>query len=228
MLSIVDLVEAGTLTRDLAAYALAAIEGGASFMVGALPGGAGKTTVMGALLNLVPRAVTLVAAADEASIEQGLRDPTPRRCYVCHEIGSGSYFAYLWDRALRRYFRLPAAGHMLATNLHADNLDQALDQVCGENGVSAADFRRMNLLFFLAVEGAGGGARRRIVTAWESDGEQNHRPVFGHDTEAPLSSKLVPVAALDAAGRKIDAILRSGARTIEQVREAVVGGACTP
>ena len=86
MLSIVDLVEAGTLTRDLAAYALAAIGGGASFMVGALPGGAGKTTVMGALLNLVPRDVVLVAAADEAVIEEGLRNPKPRRCYVCHEV----------------------------------------------------------------------------------------------------------------------------------------------
>ncbi|MEK7765428.1 MAG: hypothetical protein AAB368_04240, partial [bacterium] len=54
MLSIVDLIEAGTVTRELAAYLLAAIGGGASFMTAALPGGAGKTTVMGALLNFVP------------------------------------------------------------------------------------------------------------------------------------------------------------------------------
>lgn len=46
MLSIVDLIEAGTMTRELAAYSLAAIGAGASFMVGALPGGAGKTTVI--------------------------------------------------------------------------------------------------------------------------------------------------------------------------------------
>lgn len=44
MLSIVDLVEAGTFTPDLAAYSLAAIGSGASFLVGADPGGAGKTT----------------------------------------------------------------------------------------------------------------------------------------------------------------------------------------
>ena len=41
-------------------YALAAIGNGASFMVGANPGGAGKTTVMGALLNLVPDDAELV------------------------------------------------------------------------------------------------------------------------------------------------------------------------
>ena len=46
MLSIVDLIQAGTISRDLAAYALAAIGNGASFLVGAMPGGAGKTTVM--------------------------------------------------------------------------------------------------------------------------------------------------------------------------------------
>ncbi len=222
MLSVVDLVEAGTLTRDLAAYALATIGAGASFMVGARPGGAGKTTVMGALLNLVPAHVTLTDAADESVIEQGLREQAPRRCYVCHEIGNGSYHAYLWGQALRRYFKLPSAGHMIATNLHADTLEQARDQVCGDNDVPASDFRRMNLLFFLAVESASRSVRRRIVSVWESDGEHDHRPVFGPEAKAPLASKLVSASAIETAGSKIDAIMQSGVRTIEQVRSAVV------
>jgi hypothetical protein len=125
MLSIVDLLEAGTMTRDQAAYSLAAISRGASFMVGALPGGAGKTTVMGALLNLVPKDVELVPADSEEAIEVGLRDQTRRCCYICHEIGDGPYYAYLWGSPLRRYFDLPSTGHMLATNLHADTFDQA-------------------------------------------------------------------------------------------------------
>ena len=62
MLSIVDLLEAGTLSPALAAYLLAAISRGASFMVGALPGSAGKTTVMGALLNFVPATIALKPA----------------------------------------------------------------------------------------------------------------------------------------------------------------------
>ena len=44
MLSVVDLIEAETLSAELAAYCLAAVGQGASFMVGALPGGAGKTS----------------------------------------------------------------------------------------------------------------------------------------------------------------------------------------
>jgi len=80
MLSIVDLIDAGTMTRDVAAYSLAAIGNGASFMVGALPGGAGKTTVMGALLNFVPREVRLVPADSISTVEQGLHEPDRMLC----------------------------------------------------------------------------------------------------------------------------------------------------
>ena len=51
MLSIVDLIDAGTVDKSIAAYFLAVISKGKSFLVGAKPGGAGKTTVMGALLK---------------------------------------------------------------------------------------------------------------------------------------------------------------------------------
>ena len=222
MLSIVDLLEAGTLSRDLAAYALATISAGASFMVGALPGGAGKTTVMGALLNLVPRNVTLVTAENEAVIEQGMHERSSRRCYICHEIGNGFYHAYLWGQALRRYFMLPSTGHMMATNLHADTIEQARAQVCGENAVPAPDFRRMNLLFFLSVERSGGRIRRRIVSAWESDGEHDHQAVFGPEARPSFTSKLVSAADIESANDMIDAIVHSGARSIEQVRSVFV------
>ena len=51
MLSVFDLLEAKTIDLDLAAYLMARISKGSSFMVGSVPGGAGKTTVMCALLN---------------------------------------------------------------------------------------------------------------------------------------------------------------------------------
>ena len=93
MLSVVDLIDAGTVSTDLAAYCMAAIGRGASFMVGALPGGAGKTTVMGALLNFVPEDVVLQPADGIHTIRRGLAQSSPRRCYICHEIGRGSYYA---------------------------------------------------------------------------------------------------------------------------------------
>ena len=71
MLSLVDLIEAGTLDLALAAYLAAAMRSGASLLVGARPGGAGKTAVMCALLNFLPnqtsiRAVDSWSALDDA------------------------------------------------------------------------------------------------------------------------------------------------------------------
>ena len=44
MLSLVDLIDAGTVDLPLAAYLAATMRSGASLLVGARPGGAGKTT----------------------------------------------------------------------------------------------------------------------------------------------------------------------------------------
>ena len=81
MLSVFDLLDAGTLDLNLAAYLMARISKGASFWVGAVPGGAGKTTVMCALLNFVPVDVSFVAATPQA-VYQALKTKSPRR-FVC-------------------------------------------------------------------------------------------------------------------------------------------------
>ncbi|HEY3324633.1 MAG TPA: hypothetical protein VGP72_29545 [Planctomycetota bacterium] len=220
MLSVVDLLADGTIARDLAAYALASISGGCSFMVGALPGGAGKTTVMGALLNFVPADVELIAADSIAVIERGASTPIPRACFICHEIGSGPYYAYLWGEELRAYFDLPRAGHMLATNLHADTFEQAHDQVCGSNGVPEAAFRRMNLLFFLSLEREGFRTTRRIAELWESDGSRPHTRIFG--TGQALNGGLASTAAMQGARAKLDEMVARDIRQIAAVREHLV------
>jgi hypothetical protein len=222
MLSAVDLVEAGTVSRELAAYCLAAIGRGASFLVGAVPGGAGKTTVMGALLNFVPADVELVPADGLDAIRSGLRSPAPRKCFICHEIGRGDYYAYLWGEELRAYFELPGAGHMLATNLHADTFEQARDQICAGSGVPEESLRRMNLMLFLHVGRGWSRASRRIAEVWESDGGEPHRRVYAAEDGGQAESGLVNAAALAEARRTVDCVLSSGARTIEDVRAAVL------
>jgi len=226
MLSIVDLIDAGTMTRDMAAYSLAVIGNGASFMVGALPGGAGKTTVMGALLNFVPGEVRLVPADSIRTIEQGLHEPDQRNCYVCHEIGDGPYYAYLWGNALRRYFDLPVAGQMIATNLHADTYDEARKQVCTENQVSQAGFGRMNVIYFLATDGKGWHGSRRITAIWENNGRGDHRQILGDDESGPLdrTSGIVSADSFNEARKTIDMIMAASVRTIEEVRTVLVEG----
>jgi len=171
MLSLPDLLDAGTLDLDLAAYLMARVSRGASFIVGAWPGGAGKTTVMCALLNVAPVDAELVAATTQA-----VRAAVPDRkaCHICHEIGPGSWFAYLWGADLRAYCALGLAGHMLATNLHADDLEEAQAQVCDDNGVPEAAFRRFRLAVFLRVT----RNARVIDQVYESDGQGPHTRIF--------------------------------------------------
>jgi len=225
MLSIIDLLEVGTFTTELAAYALATISNGASFLVGALPGGAGKTTVMGALLNFVPPGVELSAADGAATIAegQGAQGRHARRCYICHEIGAGAYYAYLWGKDLRAYFDLSSAGHMLATNLHADTFEQAHHQICVTNQVSETALRGIALMFFLAVRRSGWDVSRHIDTVWASNGVEGHRRIFGSRSSGPHGhTDMVAPARLAWARETIDELRNDNARTIGQVRSAVV------
>nr|MDO8116264.1 hypothetical protein [Candidatus Sigynarchaeota archaeon] len=122
MLSVIDLVERGTIDAGIAAYCIIAVYHGASFLCCALPGGAGKTALMGALLGLVPRSETIstvTSANDIPSIRKALDIAKPT-CLVVHEIGKGSWFGYLWGPPVLDYIKLKDRGARLATNIHAD------------------------------------------------------------------------------------------------------------
>ena len=219
MLSVVDLVEAGTLDRDLAAYLIAAIGKGASFMTGANPGGAGKTTIMCALLGLLPPDTILRTADSVETIADGTAHPSPRSCYICHEIRNSHIYSYLWDGALRAYFSMARAGHLMATTLHADTMDEARSQVCGENGVPPGDFLLMNLALFIRHDSQG----HKVVTAWESDGRSHHAPIFFEGKLDRKSLRLADRAATSAAANTLGKLLVSGARTIAEVRAFLAG-----
>jgi len=179
MLSVFDLLAAKTLDLDLAAYLMARISTGSSFMAGSVPGGAGKTTVMCALLNFVPVDVSLIAATNQAVYDAANAGISPpRACYVCHEIGSGSYFAYLWADALRAYCGLFEHGHLLVTNLHADKPEQAREQICGTNSVPREHFNKFELLIFLHVENGYPKADRRVEEVYSGDGSSAQELIF--------------------------------------------------
>lgn len=225
MLSIFDLLDAKTLDQDLAAYLMARISRGASFMVGSVTGGAGKTTVMCALLNFVPVDVPLIAATPEVVYKASKATTLSPACYICHEIGSGSYFAYLWSDTLRAYFKLSELGHKLATNLHADDLDEAREQVCGENGVRQELFNRFELLIFLRIDGTYLKTHRRIEKVYSSDGLSEHKLIFDAGNNKKIEPQLKNYMAepdyVDACRDFLNQ-MAPNTRTIEQARQRVV------
>jgi len=222
MLSVFDLLKAGTLDLDLAAYFLARISRGASFMVGANPGGAGKTTVMCALLNFVPPDVVLREATEatvQKLLQKGCAEPA---CLICHEIGAGPYFAYLWGKDLREYFALSDLGCMLATNLHAEELDEARSQICVENGVPEKHFAAFELLGFLRVEGGWSSSRRYIEKVYASEEGKPHQIVYEHTKGFQGVDTHLDEAYYEACRNFLGQHADGSTKTIEQTRRLVV------
>jgi hypothetical protein len=226
MLSVFDLLAAKTLDLDLAAYLMARISKGASFMVGSVPGGAGKTTVMCALLNFVPADVPLIAATPQAVYEaSNNKISPPRACYVCHEIGSGYYFAYLWADALRAYCGLSENGHILATNLHADNPEQAREQICETNSVPKEHFNKFELFIFMRIEDGYLKANRRIEEVYSGDGSSEQELIFHANDKRTLDENAKHYLANPeyvAACRDFLTKISPNVRTIEDTRRHVV------
>lgn len=215
MLSVFDLIEADTLPLDLASFLMARLLRGASFLVGARPGGAGKTTVMCGLLSLAPKGYALIPAT-RATLDHAIHQKRDTTCLICHEIGAGPYFAYLWGKDLRDYCALSGKGYMLATNLHADDLDEAEYQICRENGVPLPHFQAFQLAIFLRLERSMSGIKRRVDTVYLSEDAAPHHLVY--DSRHGIAAQYVDPACY----RFLETGLARGLRTLEETRDAVV------
>lgn len=192
-LSIVDLIRAGTISAEMAAYAWRAIDSGASLLTGARPGGAGKTTLMAAILNFLPPEVPIVTVDHPGVIADGIAgDPRQPACYLVHEIGAGHYYGYLWGPDVARFLGLIEDRRRIASCLHADTLEELTDVVCSPPlGASPQALARVGLILFMHVDVQGAGPRRRVATFYEADPSGTHRLLFQWD---PASDTFLQVA----------------------------------
>jgi hypothetical protein len=223
MLSIRDLLDAGTLDFEVSRYLLAAISGLGSFLVGAMPGGAGKTTVMGALLNFLPD-IDIIPTETSKVITDGLSLSEPK-CYLAHEIGRGRWYSYIWGRDVGNFLEL-AKTHVVAGNLHADDIEDVLSH----DGIDDENITKLDLLIFMRVIRSITGTTRRVSSVLENQGgtgSEAFKPVFvwnssedAFDTVA--EPRLVDEVELEWAGRTLQDIVERDLRTIDEVRSAVL------
>jgi hypothetical protein len=180
---------------------------------------------MCALLNFVPVDIPLIAAMPQV-VYQAQKTKSPHRsCYICHEIGAGSYFAYLWGDALQSYCRLFEAGHILATNLHADDVEQARDQICGDNAVPIDHFNRFDLLIFLGVDDGYFKSHRWVEEVYSSDGLMEHELIFRAGDHKIIPETVMHDSVDPAyvrACRDFLKIMAPTVRTIEDTRRRVI------
>jgi energy-coupling factor transporter ATP-binding protein EcfA2 len=223
MLSIVDLIQAGTISVEMAAYAMRAMAEGASLLTAARPGGAGKTTLMAALLGLLPPDVPLVTVDSSRIIHDGLqRSAAEPACYLAHEIGSGDWFGYIWGRDVGNFFSLIEDQRRIASCLHADTLEELTGILCSlPLRVARETLGRVGLILFMYVAPAPGGYRRRVSSFWEADGQGGHRLVFRWNVKADTyepTTELHDPKGLDRYRDFLRGLLDAGEVTIEAAR----------
>lgn len=182
-LSIVDLLQAGTISLEMAAYAMRAMQGGASLLTGARPGGAGKTTLMAAILNLLPPRVPIVTVDRPDVTTDALHRPANQPlCYLAHEFGSGQYYGYIWGPQVAEFLSLIQPPRRIASCLHADTLGELTEIVRSPPlEVSPETLGQVDLILFMGVDVVAGSYRRRVATFYEADGTGGHRLLFEWD-----------------------------------------------
>ena len=205
MLSVVDLVQRGTLTTAQAAWAVARVEAGSGWLVGARPGGAGKTAVMCALMGFLPAGETVRLTLPWTGWEQS----RPGECVVSYEIGAGEFEAYAWGDDVRRMTALGAAGCRIVSNLHADTLEQARQQIVLECGAPEEHFAAFGMFLGIAVSRVGYEAKRVVGSIdYREDGAWRR---FDETAHSPTAREKV-IAGF------IDECLAAGVLLVEQVR----------
>ncbi len=167
MLSVIDLIDAGTFTRAQVCRLLARIETGASWLVGAAPGGAGKTTIMSALLAMLPAGERVRLAHPGTGWEKS----RPGECVVAYEISPGAYDAYVWGADLRRLAGLGVSGCRIVSNLHADTLAQARAQIVGDCGAAEEGFTAFDIFLPIELRRRGLSYTRTVKTVHYHDGD---------------------------------------------------------
>jgi len=159
-LSIVDLIEARTLSAEMAGLCRVLVEGGESFLTGAVPGGAGKTTLMAAILGFLPPGEAIITAEDERTVARVAAGKlAPPICLLAHEIGQGTWHAYIWGKVAQQFFSLRGPGRRKVSCLHADNPEQSRE-ILLRCGVRPDDMAEIGFQMFIGAFGSFSPIRR--------------------------------------------------------------------
>jgi hypothetical protein len=205
-LAITSIIRSGTMTPRLAALFWLGMERGASIVLAADPPGAGKTTILTALLAFTrpDASVYFTRGWGETFAVPPLSGDAPTYLLI-NEI-SDHLPVYSWGPYVQRAFELMSHGYSLASTMHADDVDGVIAQLVDENDVprahvgyltfvvpifvGIADGRRLRRINEVAVlEPLGAAYDRHTVAAWDR----------GRDDIAMLTTP----AAISAVSRRL-------------------------
>lgn len=175
--TIIELVRNGTLNAEMAALLWAAVDERLSFVTVAVPRLAGKSTLMNAMLSLLPPDVPIHRLSGDETEMERLKAAATGGYLVVGEFSQAPVPTYIWGAPVRKVFDTLAAGYSLATALHAPNLEETFHVICRENGVNDEAASRISLMLYLRLfRDSAGAFWRRLDSVHEIDRVQNGRP----------------------------------------------------
>jgi energy-coupling factor transporter ATP-binding protein EcfA2 len=124
-LSVVELVNSGTLDLRLAGLLWLLMEQRASVIVCAGPNFAGKTTLLNVMLNFLPPEVSQITLEGNFEDFSFLDDSVPDNTYMVAEEFN-TYMNYVWGDVARKSFELLGQGYHLGGTIHATAPEEAV------------------------------------------------------------------------------------------------------
>ena len=244
-LSIIEIIERGSMSPRLAALFWLGLERGASVLVAADPPTAGKTATLTALLAFAPReSVAYFTRGLGERFELPSLDGS-RPTYILVNEMTDHLPVYTWGQYARRAFELVAQGYSLATTTHADTVAGVLDilendlriprhQVARLTFVATIHLghrdgrtvRRMNEVAFLQADGASGDALLLSTIATWNRNDDSFRVLESPEQVAALAAWAgMPAEAFLAELTRregfLTALQRQGVRDLGAVQGAV-------
>jgi hypothetical protein len=165
-LSIAQLIALKSVDAETAALVWLILEHGASFIIAGPTDpkpGVGKTTVLNALFQFLPKQTTLVYTSGmyEDFAFTNLPDIDPATTYVlCNEVSDHQPF-YMWGRVARQFLMLPTQGYHIATSVHADTIDDTIYMFHHELRLSSEAVRHLGLVVHTGIVDQESALQRR-------------------------------------------------------------------
>jgi hypothetical protein len=166
-MSVMQLIEAGSVDTRTMALLWAMMARRASIMVAAEPPMAGKTTTLTALLDLMPPGTQRVYLRGHYENFDFVNDPAiaPSNTYVLANEMSDHLAVYLWGSRIYKMFELIEKGYAIGSTMHAETVQDVIAILDSDPlNVPARWIARLTLVINLYVSSTYGGATRRFNT----------------------------------------------------------------
>ena len=164
--TILDLIQNGTMSAEMAATMWAAMDERSSFIVAAGPRQAGKSTTTNAILGMLPSSIELHDLSGEADQFANLKASEGGGYLIVTEF-SNHMPTYLRGEQVVQVFETAEKGYSIAGTLHADTPEDLFTELRSHGPLTDVGLSRIRFLVFLALRGSKEKPLRRVASQWE-------------------------------------------------------------